>query len=210
MVEALVAALLASGLEDAAEARDGVAHHPPLPDRQRQGLLAVDVLAGSRGAADVDRMPVVRRPDDHRVDVVAREKIPEVVVRIAGRGAFGAFLVREHLVPRRVSASAVRVADREDLDLVARHEAAQVRTPHSAATDEAHRQASGGCEPLAERRRGNDEGHGGRGRHGAEERAARRRSMQYWTIHPILPKAAVPGHFGHSPQSRGRVPVRRP
>ena len=58
----------------------GRGHHgPPLGDPVRQRLLAVHVLAGLAGHDRGDRVPVVGRGDDDRVDVLAIEELAEVV-----------------------------------------------------------------------------------------------------------------------------------
>ncbi len=67
--EAMVRPLLAAGLEDDVMLAHRVAHGAALGDRQRQRLLAVDVLAGLARLDHRDRVPVVRRADLDGVDV---------------------------------------------------------------------------------------------------------------------------------------------
>ena len=56
-----------------------------LVDRERERLLAVDVLAGP-GGGDVDqRVPVVGRAVDDDVDVVALEQLAEIVELVRAR-----------------------------------------------------------------------------------------------------------------------------
>ena len=57
-----------------------------LLDAVGQRLLAIDVLAGLAGQDGDDRVPVVGRGDDDRVDVLAIEDLAEVAVGL-GRPA---------------------------------------------------------------------------------------------------------------------------
>ena len=78
--EPLGAALLHAGLQHGPVLAHGLDHVPTLLDRQRQGLLGVDVLAGPR-RGDVDQgVPVVRRGVDYGVDVLALEEPAEIRV----------------------------------------------------------------------------------------------------------------------------------
>jgi hypothetical protein len=82
--ELAIAALLAADLEHAFRAAD-LLHQPfALLDGQRQWLLTVDVLAGAGGRHIHQGVPVVGRPVDDDVDVVALEQFAEVAVLVLG------------------------------------------------------------------------------------------------------------------------------
>ena len=75
------APLLRAHLDDAVVAAGRVDHHPPFADGERERLFDVDVLARLAGQHGRDRVPVIRRADDHRVDVLAIEDAAEVARR---------------------------------------------------------------------------------------------------------------------------------
>jgi len=64
----------------------------------RQRFFAVDVLAGARRRGRDQPMPVVRHGQHHGVDIVARQHVFEVVIRLA-------VLVLIFLVDRRAPCS---------------------------------------------------------------------------------------------------------
>ncbi len=72
--------LHAARLEHPVVAAHGVHHRARLGDRQRQRLLAIDVLLRVGRGDHVQRVPVIRRGDDHGVNVLAREQIAEILV----------------------------------------------------------------------------------------------------------------------------------
>ena len=82
-----VGPLLAAGLEDAVVLPGRVDAPLALGQRQRERLLAVDVLARLHRLDRRDRVPVLGRGDADRVDVLAADQLAEVGVR-------GAALVR--------------------------------------------------------------------------------------------------------------------
>ena len=51
----------------------------PFAQHERQRLLDVDVLAGAQRRDGHERVPVIGRGDDHRVDVLAVEHLAEVL-----------------------------------------------------------------------------------------------------------------------------------
>src|SRR6185436_11943848 len=70
--------LLAADLQDASRALHRVAQDHALGVRHGERLLQIDVLAGvDRGKGELG-MPVIRRADDHRVDVLAPEQLAVV------------------------------------------------------------------------------------------------------------------------------------
>ncbi len=142
------AALLRPHLDDAIVLARDVHHHAALADRQRQGLLDVDVLARLAGHHRRQRVPVVRRADDDRVDVGSVEHAAEVPGHQFGR-------LRE--VPRHqiLDLRALRVIDvteRHDLRAQAQR-LAQVAGAHAAATDQPHADAAVGAAHLGLRLR---------------------------------------------------------
>ena len=72
-------ALAAAG-NDAAVAARRLDHQRAFAQRERLGLLAVDVLAVAAGLDDHDGVPVVGRGDMHGVDVGPSQQLAEVVV----------------------------------------------------------------------------------------------------------------------------------
>ena len=103
--ESLVGTLLAAGLEDDLGLVDRVAHRAALGDRQRQRLLAVDVLPGLAGRDDRDRVPVVRRADLDGVDVVPAQDLAVIDVGLAAAVGPGAALASRS-APRPAAAPA--------------------------------------------------------------------------------------------------------
>src|ERR1035438_10381511 len=172
--EALGAALLRAGLQHDAVPAHGIDHVPALLDRERQGLLGIDVLAGLRGG-DVDkRVPVVGGRVDDGVDVRPLEHPSEIRVlrgRLAADGEF----------PRGLGRVArVDVADGDDLAVVGCIRA--VALSHSTAAYEGDARAVvrrkglrrlGGAEHLALDEPGGHAGQRGDGGDPPEERPAR-------------------------------------
>ena len=178
---------LAAALEDAAVAVHGADHRLAVGDRERERLLAVDVLARFRGGDDDARVPVVRRRHGNRVNVLAGEQLAEV---LGGEDAFvGAIALLgrvvafdglpgggEAAVPALLVAAAagVHVAQRGDLHLGMAEERPQVAVPLAAEADAAHHDAAARRRPplRAQCARGHDTGRRGQGRHPAKEAAA--------------------------------------
>ena len=168
--------LLAADLEDAAAALDGVAERAALGDRERGGLLQVDVLAGLDGRDRRQRVPVVGRADHDGVHVLAREQVavvavgPHALVRLAR-------LLRVVAVDQRLrvlDTAAVEVAHGQDPRLLVLPDSGQV----VAARDAAGADRADG--DAVARRRGAEHGrrHDRReagGQHGAADPAAGRR-----------------------------------
>ena len=77
---------LAAAGEDPAVTPHRLDHRPALADRQALGLLAIHVLAVLAGLDGDDRVPVVRRADQHGVDVRTGQQLAEIVVRLAVAG----------------------------------------------------------------------------------------------------------------------------
>ena len=78
----VIAPLLGADLHDAARLLGDPAEHLALVDRQRQRLLAVDVLARLHGVDADLGVPVVGRADDDGVDVLAVEELAVVLVDV--------------------------------------------------------------------------------------------------------------------------------
>jgi hypothetical protein len=78
----VIAALLGADLHDAARLLGDPAERLALVDRQRQRLLAVDVLARLHGVDADLGVPVVGRADDDGVDVLAVEELAVVLVDV--------------------------------------------------------------------------------------------------------------------------------
>ena len=78
----VVAPLLRADLHDAVGLLGDLAELLPLVDRERERLLAVDVLAGLHGVDADLGVPVVGRADDDGVDVLAVEDLAVVLVDV--------------------------------------------------------------------------------------------------------------------------------
>src|SRR5205085_429455 len=76
--ELAAGALLGADLEDAGVAVDGVDQVTRFADREGEGFLAVDVLAGGAGGGGDEGVPVVGGGDEDGVDVGAGEEIAKV------------------------------------------------------------------------------------------------------------------------------------
>ena len=72
----LPAALLRAGLDDLLRRLDGLHHLGAFFDRVRDRLLDVDVLAGGDRVERHLLVPVIRRADEHRVDLAVVEDAP--------------------------------------------------------------------------------------------------------------------------------------
>jgi hypothetical protein len=142
-------ALLAAHLHHPVVLASRPHHGPPLGHGQGQRLLDVDVLAGAAGHHRHQRVPVVGRGDDHRVDVLVVEQVAEIPVR---RGLPAGQL---HAL---VQVGLVDVADGHRLDLGAGQEVLPQRLPLVAAADDADADALAGSRDAAARQ--------GRGRAG--------------------------------------------
>ena len=134
-----VGPLLAAGLEDALVLARRVDAPLALGERERERLLAVDVLARLARLDRRDRVPVLRRGDADGVDVLARDQLAEVGVRVAalvvGLLAEYAFSTRLLACSRRVR---VHLADRQRLHVAEPEQLGQVVVVgHLAAADEA-------------------------------------------------------------------------
>jgi hypothetical protein len=141
----------------------GPQHLDRLVDIVRQGLLAVDVLAGAEGRQRDDGVPVVGRGDADGLNILAVDDLAEVVVGRT-RGLRPGPLTVELIDARlgRGAARGIHVADRQDPRLLPQ-EAAQQAAALRPNADEAHRQPRirlGIRRPNV--RRQNDRGHGRR------------------------------------------------
>ena len=123
-------ALLASDLKDTSRSVHGVAERTPFRNRQRGGLLQIEVLARFDRIDRDERVPVIWRADDDGVHVLVRQQLAIVricrhaVVRFAG-------LLRVLLVDQRLRilhAFAVQIAHRHDSRDVVPPDARQVMT----------------------------------------------------------------------------------
>src|SRR5207244_1295923 len=83
-------ALLAARLYDPFVAPGRLHHGPALGDGEAERLLAVDVLARLAGVDGDQGVPVIRRGDDHRIDVLEVEQL--AVVGEGGAGLAGRLL----------------------------------------------------------------------------------------------------------------------
>jgi hypothetical protein len=141
-------------LEDLAVPLDGVAHLDRLLDRERHGLLAIDVLPRVHRVDRHFRVPMVGRGDDHGVDVLPVQQLSVIEVSLAAADLLG-----------RRETALVDVADADHLDVLrlgALDERPQVAAPHAAHADEGHPDALVGA-PRPCRGRRPERGHRRRG-----------------------------------------------
>ena len=87
-----VAALLRAGLENNFIFAHGLDDVPALVNRQRQRLLAVNVLLRVRGGDVHERVPVIRRGLNDDVNVVPLQHLSEVGVFVRRLAVLGEFL----------------------------------------------------------------------------------------------------------------------
>jgi len=90
--ELLVRPLLAPRLEHPPVLAHGVAHRPSIGNGQRERFLAVYIFAGSGGGNGRNGVPVVRRSDQYRVDIVTCDDLAKIYVRVASFIRAGRFL----------------------------------------------------------------------------------------------------------------------
>ncbi len=141
------AALLTAGLEDDIVLRDRIDDPPALGDVVRQRLLAVDVLFRPSGENADDRVPVVGRGADDRVDVLAVDDLSEVAIGVAALVrsllALGIFSLD---IPLRMECPLRDdIADGQDLDVLHFEEAMKMAAILYAQADKAE------CQPFARR-----------------------------------------------------------
>jgi len=76
-----MAPFLRAVLEDTTVAPNGVHHLTPFANADCQGFLVVHILASLRRLDGVNRMPVTRGHNHHRVDVLTGDELAEILVR---------------------------------------------------------------------------------------------------------------------------------
>ena len=129
--------LLRAEQELAVRLRDRGGEETPLADRERGGLLHVDVLAGERGLDRDLRVPVVGRGDRHDVDVRARDEVVEVARAHDGVG--GGLVMTGHELLHPHEAAGVEVTRRDDPRALRAHEPGRIhRAPDATAADLRH------------------------------------------------------------------------
>ncbi len=152
--EVRAAALLEPDLDDALAGLRRGHDGAPLGDVVAERLFDVDILAGLHGAQRRDRVPMIGRRDNHRVDVLAVEDLAVVHgFQDAGSGRLSG----------RVQVAGVDVADPEQARVGQRLEVRQVESAAPARADKPQVDAvagAGGARRQARRRRA-----GGAGAH---------------------------------------------
>ena len=140
-VPAELGALLAPGLEGHLRRLHGVGDGPAFGHVVREWLFAVDVLA-RLGCCDArNRMPVVRRGDQHGIQALVVEQFFVLDVTLhpgvgAGLGALGV-LLRHHL-HGVVDPLLDHIAHRHHFHIGSAQQSTQMPTAHGAHTDETH------------------------------------------------------------------------
>ena len=172
LTEADVGALLAPTLEYAFVVVHRVGHSATFGNRQRQRLLAVDILAGARRLNDRNGMPMVWQRNEHSVDIVAIQDFAKIFIGGAAFVSAGPFLTRVmpiandagRLPPRHTAIPITRrllvnVADRHHLHALVAQKELHVPDALVARADDGHRNAVVGrgparCALLGEERSG--------------------------------------------------------
>ncbi|MFO0927219.1 MAG: hypothetical protein U0736_09295 [Gemmataceae bacterium] len=131
---------LNAALDDSFLAAGDLDHAPALDDGERQRLLAVDVLAGLAGVDRLQRVPVVRGDDHHRVEVGPLQQLAVVVVLLGLAADLGGGEVEVRLVD---------VADRRDLAVLVLQKGVEHLVAAVAQADEADAHAVVGAEHAA-------------------------------------------------------------
>ena len=81
--EVPVRALLASRLPDDLVFLHSIGHRPALGYRQRERLLAIDILLGARRVDRDQGVPVIGSPYIDRVDVLASDDVAKILIALA-------------------------------------------------------------------------------------------------------------------------------
>ena len=92
------APVLCANLDHTLETLCGVHHPAPFAHKQGHGLLDVDVLAGGRGQERDRGVPVVRRRDHNRLNILVVEQPAEIGVAFRARAAVGQALLEPGLI----------------------------------------------------------------------------------------------------------------
>jgi hypothetical protein len=119
-------------------AAEGIDHDPRFVNREGNGLLAVDVLAGPCGHRRDDRMPSVSRGDQDGIDIRTRQDLAEVL-----RGCYALVVSTLHLgrvcgfdrVPCVIQAPLVNVAHGDQLKVRVAEHPSHVPVTHDADAD---------------------------------------------------------------------------
>ena len=171
---AVVARGLRPDLQHLAESVHGVAQLDRLLDGVRHRLLDVHVLARGHGVDGDLRVPMVRRGDQHGVDVVAIQEVP-IIERAVGAA--------DPFCP--VQPPLVNIAHRGDLHVIVvgpLHQLSEMAGAHSAAADDAKADAIVRAERRRARQAWNHERPAGDSRCDLEEAAARNKRVAHRTI----------------------------
>ena len=150
-------------LEHAAVAFDRLAASQILRQADTQRLLDVDVLAGTCRRDGHGHVPVIRRGDADRVDVVAGEDLPEILIG----ATIGVLVVGVHDALGLLAAILPHVADGHQLGVGAGQLIADVHHPARPDAQVAkHHAVAGRRPPFAAQRVGGNHVRRRRGTHG--------------------------------------------
>ena len=140
-----------------------------LGDGAGERFLAVDVLLRVGGGGGQDRVRMVRHREHHGVNILAREHLAIIVVRLA---VFVA-VVGVDVVERALEPVLVQIANGDDLAVFVGHERVGVAGPHAAPTNRADGDALRRRRPAsASESRGGNDGRGGDRHAGGGQKAA--------------------------------------
>jgi hypothetical protein len=76
----LIRALLRAGLKNSPISPHGIADCPAFEYRYSHWFFTIDVFAGLRGSHGNQRVPMVLRGNQHRIDIVTSQKVTKVIV----------------------------------------------------------------------------------------------------------------------------------
>ena len=170
LVKRGLGALPRAGLPDEIVLLDGAHNGLLLGDRLGQGFFAINILPAPGCLGGHQLMPVVRYRDHHRVDVIAREHLLVIVVRLA-------ILVSIVIVDRidcGLQVVRVQIARGHHLAILLRQECLGItRTLHAPADDSQSDLAGGrGASAAPRGATGQDRWQDNGGRRGLQELAA--------------------------------------
>ena len=107
-------------------------HGAPFLDAFGERFLDIDIFAGLAGQNRRQRMPMVRRRDQHHIDVLAVEDAPKVLYGVRLFAAFGL----ANLDPFG-NLRLIDITDHGAIDLWIEEKTFQIAAPHAAAADQA-------------------------------------------------------------------------
>ncbi|OQC03267.1 MAG: hypothetical protein BWX80_02871 [Candidatus Hydrogenedentes bacterium ADurb.Bin101] len=140
-----------AGLHHPVVTTGGFDHAPAFHHLQGKGLLDIHILAGITGMNRLQRVPMVRRGNDHRIDVVTIQHLPVIPVK---RGRTEGFLPT-------LQGNAMNIAKRDDFSVGMRFQGVyQLSAPIGRADNAQPHPLRGACRPPGQYRPRSRQGQG--------------------------------------------------